>query len=68
MAADVKCTVSSCSFWAQANRCDAKEILVDNSVAEAGRMEIGSIAGEKTASARQARHSHETCCKTFRPK
>jgi len=64
MPENVRCTVSSCFFWAEANRCGADEILVtsDSHASEESTMEIASLDHTPTNT------SAETSCKTFKPK
>ncbi|HEY3315848.1 MAG TPA: DUF1540 domain-containing protein [Bacillota bacterium] len=63
MASDVKCEVSSCHYWGQGNRCEARAISVVNAVAGGANMEAGTIGHEA-----QARTTDETACKTFKPR
>ena len=62
MAKDVKCEVDTCHYWAQGNKCNAEEILVNYNFQTTGRsyVEFGMIEKKNTTDA--------TCCETFRPK
>jgi hypothetical protein len=65
MAADVKCTVTPCTYWSKGNVCSAEAIEVNNNtdvMNSSNDMEIGDIGKSKAGA------SCETMCKTFKPK
>ncbi|MDP2871009.1 MAG: DUF1540 domain-containing protein [Bacillota bacterium] len=67
----IRCYVDNCDYWGNGNRCEAKQIEVDNSsgsVAGRGDMEIGTLVGEREQGHRRARTSRETACETFAPR
>ncbi|HHV78750.1 MAG TPA: DUF1540 domain-containing protein [Firmicutes bacterium] len=71
----VRCTVDSCDYWGEGQRCTAEEIWVKVNATRVGsafnefaeelgkaRGEVGPL-GDMTASS-----SGETCCDTMRPR
>ena len=64
MPANVRCTVNSCVYWDEGNRCGADEILVTGASAKErdAEMEVASLEPTPT------RTSAQTECKTFKPK
>ncbi|HWI64875.1 MAG TPA: DUF1540 domain-containing protein [Symbiobacteriaceae bacterium] len=60
----IYCTVNSCYYYGNGDRCRAEKIEVQNNQATLGntRMEIGSIGGS------DAGRSNQTLCNTFIPK
>ncbi|MHB8928492.1 MAG: DUF1540 domain-containing protein [Bacillota bacterium] len=63
MASDVKCSVPSCHYWGQGDRCEANSIYVVNAGGGSASMAAGTIGRKE-----QAQSSDETACKTFKPK
>jgi len=64
----IRCSVSSCFYNANGNKCAASEIMVrhDDELAEGknAKYEVGTIGGEVGTAARR---SNQTCCETFVP-
>lgn len=61
----IKCTVSSCYYYAQGNNCAASSIMVaGDAQAENFKYEVGTIGSEAPV---HVDSSHETCCATFIP-
>ena len=58
----IRCTVSSCYYYAAGDSCAAEEILVRADPEAMGKtgMEVGDLGGE-------ARQSNHTLCETFIP-
>jgi len=65
---EVKCTVSNCVFHEKGNLCGAKEILVDMSNDSKKDTEFASDFDYGKNIKKQADHSVETYCKTFKAK
>jgi hypothetical protein len=65
----VKCSVSSCEYWAENNLCAADLIMIEVDK-HAGAKFKEEFAGESFDSNHQdvAAKSSETCCHTFKPK
>lgn len=61
----IKCSVDTCHYWSDGNRCEADAIMVAaDAPAEGGRrLEAGASPGGATA-----RSSSQTQCDTFRPR
>lgn len=68
----VRCTIDSCAFWSQGDRCHAQEILITSDA-------VGRRAGSATTSQQinsivetegqtPVQTCVETCCKTFEPR
>lgn len=57
------CTVNSCYYYDNGDKCAASKIMVKNNAATLGnaRMEVGTLGGE-------AHRSNETLCETFIPR
>lgn len=57
------CTVNSCYYYDNGDKCAASKIMVKNNTATLGntRMEVGTLGGG-------ASRSNETLCETFIPK
>lgn len=64
MPANVRCTVSNCTYWDEANRCGADEILVSSDSMADAKSDVEIASMEETPTATSA----ETICKTFKPK
>ena len=65
---EVNCTVSNCVFHKKGNLCGAEKIQVDMDYhASNSNTEFASEFDTK-AITEKASKSHETCCKTFKPK
>ncbi len=64
MPANVRCTVSSCAYWDEANRCGADEILVSSDEVANGKIDVEIASLDQTPTATSA----GTSCKTFKPK
>jgi hypothetical protein len=64
----VKCSVSNCHFWGEANLCQAEKIVIEIDD-HAGR-NLNEEFGEEHFNNHQdnARTSSSTCCLTFKPK
>lgn len=60
---EIYCTVNSCFYYGDGDKCKASKIMVKNNPARSGsfNMEVGTIGGE-------ASHSNQTLCETFVPK
>ncbi|BDG61470.1 DUF1540 domain-containing protein [Caldinitratiruptor microaerophilus] len=60
----IECTVSSCFYWGDGDRCHAERIIVTGNPAgiRNARTEFGQLEG------RDAAHSSETQCHTFVPR
>ncbi|MEC1178059.1 DUF1540 domain-containing protein [Metasolibacillus meyeri] len=63
---EVNCTVSNCFFHAEGDLCSAERIQVDMNHRENQTEFAGDFDFQNARE--QARHSFETCCKTFKPK
>jgi len=63
MATDVKCSVSSCHYWGQGDRCEANSIHVVDSVHNGTSLTAGTMGRSP-----QAQTSDETACRTFKPR
>lgn len=70
---NVKCTVNSCEYWGEGQKCNAQEILVKNDVAnnagEASHHYLNAdmeVAGEMGKQVAQT--SPQTCCDTMKLK
>ncbi|OAB34223.1 hypothetical protein PGLA_23820 [Paenibacillus glacialis] len=64
----VKCSVSNCHFWGEANLCQAEKIVIEID-AHASR-NLNEEFGEEHFNDHKdkARTSAATCCLTFRPR
>ena len=62
---EIMCTVSSCHYWAQGNRCDANQILITSN--EMAESLDDSFDAPQATTAQQTEVSVcvDTCCKTF---
>jgi hypothetical protein len=59
---EIYCTVNSCFYYGQGDKCVASKIMVKNNpdTLRNSNMEVGSLGS-------QANHSHQTFCETFVP-
>ncbi|HYK73331.1 MAG TPA: DUF1540 domain-containing protein [Pseudoneobacillus sp.] len=62
---EVSCSISNCTFYGQGNICTAEKIMVDMDNHARYDTEMSSEFGEKNHTD-EAKHSAETCCKTFK--
>ncbi|WP_274651887.1 DUF1540 domain-containing protein [Paenibacillus humicola] len=65
----VSCSVANCTYWAQGNRCNADEIMIDidNHASKPLDTEFAhEVLGEQHRDT--APESSATCCHTFKPK
>lgn len=64
---EVRCSVSNCFFHKKGNLCGAEKILIDTDSKDHSKNE--EFATEFDFSKKDyANKSHDTCCKTFKPK
>lgn len=61
---EVSCTVSNCIFHAKGNICGAEKIQVEMENPRINNTEFASDFDIRTVS-EKAKHSSDTCCKTF---
>ena len=66
----VSCSVSSCTFWENNNRCTADfiHIKTDEEVESFNEEFSSELTEANNVMTEKARDSVETCCQTFRPK
>lgn len=69
MPANVKCSVSNCTYWGEGNQCNADLIMVevDRHANKRFDAEIGEI-GFDSNHHDQVASSSSTCCHTFKLK
>jgi len=59
----ITCTVDSCRYYAQGDKCEADRVLVNAEGTQGGaRMEVGGTGGSSVNTSSQTR------CDTFRPR
>lgn len=64
----VHCTVSSCHYWKEDNKCDASEILITSDSFARTQPDNVDAAQASTLNATPVDRCTETVCKTFVPK
>lgn len=62
---EVRCSVSNCYFHKKGNVCGAEKIMIDTDWKSNNDTEFAS---DFDFSKERAANSHDTCCKTFKPK
>ena len=65
---DVRCTVSSCHYWAQGNNCDARAIVISSDSAASSLPASVDAMQASTLSATPVHNAMQTTCKTFVPR
>jgi len=61
MMPDVNCTVNTCKYWNNGNRCTAKNIIIQSDAAGG----VSPSANLSDLKQTPARSKDETCCQTF---
>ena len=64
----VKWSVSNCSYWAQGNRCNAGQIMIDVDKHASADYSSEFADGLGTDHQDKASEASVTCCHTFKPK
>ncbi|HWI48721.1 MAG TPA: DUF1540 domain-containing protein [Rummeliibacillus sp.] len=64
----VNCTVSDCFFHAEGNICGAERIDVEMNHRSINKDTEFASDFDFHANSKEASHSADTCCKTFKPK
>ncbi|NLO88806.1 MAG: DUF1540 domain-containing protein [Clostridia bacterium] len=62
---NIMCTISSCHYWTQGNRCNAEEILVTSDAMAQKQPDSIDAPRAEALQAVSANSSMEACCKTF---
>jgi len=68
MPQEIYCSVNSCHYWGQGNRCEADKIMVTADAAANNLPDNIDAPMHQSIQATPADTCMETCCKTFVPK
>lgn len=66
--AEIYCSVNTCQYWGEGNKCLAKEIMVMSDAAASNLPDNVDATMHQSIQPTPTNTCMETCCKTFVPK